>query len=334
MKIKLSAQRQVLCLGLAFFLALGQPSEGYGDQERRISFTELTHYTMGLIYDAYGMSEEAVSEYKQVLQYNPESYHTRLKLGTNYARLGLLQEAVDELRLASTLNPEDLQARYLLALIYSTRKEFDLAAAEYEFILKSFTKSDPQNIEVFGYLGQLYYSQKKYEKALEQFEKMLEIEPKNADVMYVLGSLYLEVDKKQKAVEMFSQSIAIDPFHDGSLNSLGYLFAEDGTRLDEALDYVQRAVKIDPENGAYLDSLGWVYFKKQMYSEALDYLRQADEKLKDPTICNHIAEVYFALNKFEDARNYWQLSLELLPDQADIAEKLKQLPARSAKQRK
>lgn len=330
--------RQIFCLGTVLLVLVHAPVIAHGFQEESLSATALTHYTMGLIYDMNGLSEQAINEYKQVIAESPDNYNVHLKLGANYARTGQLNEAILALKKVSQLNIEDLQAHYLLALIYSTKKDYDLAAEEYEFILKSFTKSDPNNVEVFGYLGQLYYSQKKYSKAIEQFEKILAVEPKNAEVMYILGSLYLEVDQKSKAIDMFSQSIVVDPFHDGSLNSLGYIYSEDGIQLDQALDYVERAVKIDPDNGAYLDSLGWVYYKKGMYQEALSYLQKADDKLKDPMIYNHIGEVYYKLNKFDDAKHYWHSSLELLPDQTEILEKLKQLPAdtntKSAKQRK
>jgi tetratricopeptide (TPR) repeat protein len=142
-------------------------------------------------------------------------------------------------------------------------------------------------------------------------------------MMFLLGSWYLETENHQKAIDIFKRAIAVDPDYDSCLNSLGYLYAEDGVQLDEAQALIERALDLDPDNGAYLDSLGWVYYKKGQYEEALKYLKEADQFLEDPLIREHIGDVYFKLNQRDDARKYWQLSLELLPEQSDVQEKLK-----------
>lgn len=294
-------------------------------QDRVSTSKSLAHYTMGQIYDLLGETEKAVLEYEKAVYYDESSYLIHLRLGTDYARLNMLNEAITELKLVHQYNPEDLQSHYLLALIHSTRREYDLAAAEYEFILQTFSKSEPENIEIYGYLGQLYYSQRKYDQAIAQFEKILELESKNADVMYLLGSLYLEVNKSDKAVDLLKQSIDIDPEHDGSLNTLSYIYAEEGKNLDEAMALIERALKISPNNGAYLDSLGWIYYKKGEYQQALEVFKQADTVLKDPVIYEHMGDVYYKLNDFENAVEYWELSLQLLPDQETVLNKLNQV---------
>ncbi len=320
-----------LCLGLVFLFLSSVSAPVWSLQDEYLSPEALAHYTMGLIYDQYGLSDDAIEEYKKALdaQQGP-SYQVHLKLGYNYARTGALSDAIRELKLVSKFNPDELQSHYLLALIYSTQKNYDLAADEYEVILQSLLKSEPENVEIYGYLGQLYYSQKEYDKAIEQFERVLTLEPKNAEVMYLLGSLYLEIDQKEKAIALFLESITIDPEHHGSLNSLGYLYAQEGMNLDEALQMVQRAITLDPENGAYLDSLGWIQFKKGEYKEALETLKKADTLLQDPIIYEHMGDVYFELNQTENAKKYWDLSLKLFPDQVHILEKLERLKRNSA----
>lgn len=292
----------------------------------------LAHYAMGQIYDFLGVTNRAILEYQEALQYDETSYLIHLRLGADYARLGMLLEAKEELRLVNQYHPGELQSRYLLALIYSTEKQYDKAAEEYEFILKTFSQTEPQNVEIYSYLGQLYYSQRKYDQAIEQFERMLALEPGNADVMYLLGSLYLEIDQKQRAVELLKRSIEIDSEHDGSLNTLGYLYAENNEHLDEAIDLIRRALEISPDNGAYLDSLGWVHYKKGEYAKALEILEQADGLLEDPVIRDHMGDVYYKLNRLEDAVRYWELSLELLPDQEKVSKKISDVKSIQAKQ--
>jgi tetratricopeptide (TPR) repeat protein len=305
-------------------------AEAFAQQDRISTSKSLAHYIMGQVYDLLGLTNQAIMEYEKAIESDQGSYLLHLRLGANYARVGLLPEAVNELAIVTKLNPEDLQSHYLLALIYSTQKDYAKAAEEYELILKSFSKIEPQNIEIYGYLGQLYYSQKKYHQAIEQFEKILTIESQNADVMYLLASLYLEVDNKNKAIELLQQSLKADPQHDGSLNTLAYVYAENNEKLDEALNLITQALTISPDNGAYLDSLGWVYYKKGMFEQALESLEKANSLLKDPVIFDHLGDVYLALNRAEEALKHWQLSLDLDPGQEEVKQKINNLQSSRA----
>jgi tetratricopeptide (TPR) repeat protein len=285
----------------------------------------LTHYVLGINYDLLDQPQQAVAEYERAAFFRPDEFAIQLRLGAGYARVNRLPEAIAALNAAAALNEEDLQAHYLLALIYSSQRDYDRAAEEYEKILTRFSHNDPNNIEIYGYLGQLYYSQQKYDKAIVQFQRILTIQPDNTDVMYMLGSLFLEVSDRDSAIDQFKKAIEIDPNHDGCLNSLGYVYAEDGVHLDQAQALVERALNINPQSGAYLDSLGWVYYKKGLYQQALTYLQKADSFIKDPVIYDHLGDVYLQLNEIENARKYWKLALELYPGQDEIINKLKSL---------
>lgn len=281
----------------------------------------LAAYALGVIYDLQGDSEKSIVQFQESLSYD-DNFAAHLRLGAHYARQGELEPAIAELQKVLDVDEDNVQARYLLALIYSTQKDFDKAALEYEHILKSFSKAEPENLEIYGYLGQLYYSLKQYDKAIKQFEIILSLDPTNVDVLYILGSLQIENRNRPKATELFARALKINPQHDGCLNSLGYLYAEDGVKLDEAQSLIEQALKADPDNGAYLDSLGWVFYQKGQYEHALNLLQQADNTLKDPLIYEHIGDVYFKMQKTEDAKKFWTLSLELRPDQEKVKQKL------------
>ena len=149
--------------------------------------------------------------------------------------------------------------------------------------------------------------------------------------MYVLGSLFLETNQRKKAIDVFHQSLQINPKHSGSLNSLAYVYAEDGANLDEAETLASRALQVDPDNGAYLDSLAWVYFKKGKYEEAIKTLQSAEQQLKDPIIYEHLGDVNYKLDRFDNAEKYWEQSLELNPGQTEVVKKLNDLKKVQAK---
>jgi len=299
-------------------------SYGFAFEDQELKAKSLAAYTMGVLYDLEGKTDEAVAEYEKSANLeNTAAVH--LRLGADYARLGKLPEAIEALNRVLETDPENIQARYVLALIYNTQKEFDKAALQYEAILKSFTKAEPKNIEIYGLLAQLYYSQKEYDKAISQFEIILSLQSDNVDIMFLLGSLYAELSRTQEAEAILNKAIKIDPEHDGCLNTLGYLYAEEGVKLDEAKELIGRALTIDPKNGAYLDSLGWVYYRQGQYEEALKYLQQADKQMKDPVIHEHLGDVYVKLQKVDEAEKFYRLSLASTPYKEKKKKKIKAL---------
>lgn len=282
----------------------------------------IAHYIMGINYDLLGRPDAALQEYEESAKNDAASFAPRLRLGVAYAQTGNYRDAVHELSRAIALDPGDLQAHYYLALVYSTLHDYVKAAEHYEAILRKLSVTEPKNAELFTYLGQLYYSQGKVEKAVEQFEKVLKIDPRNTGAMMVVAMYYLDHGRRKEAVELLKKCTAQDPLEDACLNSLSYTYAEDNVNIEEGFSLVQGALKIDPENPAYMDTLGWIYYRKGMYDEALKELLLAAELVADPTIDSHIAEVYLKLNQPDLAKKYWQLSLEADPDQPDIQSKL------------
>ena len=324
--------RQLTVVSSIFFFCsfprLCHAEEANTHATRVMAAKALAHYAMGQIYDLLGQTNRAILEYEKSAQFDETNYLTHLRLGANYARMDMLSKAKEELEQVKKENPDDLQSHYLLALIHSTEHDYEAAAKEYEYILKTFSQSEPKNIEIYGYLGQLYYSQKKYKQAIEQFKKVLQFDPENADVLYLLGSLYIELNDNKTAIDYLKRSLAVDENHDGSLNTLAYLYAEEGRHLDKAEEMVEKALKISPGNGAYLDSLGWIQYKRGKLKKALKTLQLADMVLKDPVIYDHMGDVYFKMKDYANAIKSWKKSLALVPNQKDVQRKIQEAQKR------
>src|SRR6185369_4773587 len=158
-------------------------------------------------------------------------------------------------------------------------------------------------------------------------------------VQFVAGSIYERQKKYDQAEAAFRKVLVGDPRNATALNYLGYMLADRGTRLDEALGYIRRAVALDPQNGAYLDSLGWVYYKMGNYDLAEENLRRASERIgNDPTIHDHLGELYLKTGRLKLAATHWERSLEewkkTIPaevDSDDVAKVQKELESAKVK---
>jgi Flp pilus assembly protein TadD len=88
------------------------------------------------------------------------------------------------------------------------------------------------------------------------------------------------------------------------------MMADKGRQLPEALKMIQKAVEEEPMNGAYLDSLGWAYFKMGDNELAEENLRQAVARDQaDPTVHEHMGELYEKTGRIRQAAEQWKLSL-------------------------
>ncbi|MBF0595070.1 MAG: tetratricopeptide repeat protein [Candidatus Omnitrophica bacterium] len=288
---------------IAFSGWAAQPSVS---AERPVSARGVARYIMGYNAELQGAVDEAASYYEDALKEDASSDVVRMRLASAYAQLNRFSDAA---RLAEEVvrhDPQGLSAHYFLGLLYSQQKLADKASSEYEFILKSLAAGNPASSEFPVALGQLYYAQGEEQKAMEQFATALKLDPKNTSFLYILGTYYLDGPRRKEGVDMIKQCLALEPKNAECLNSLAYSYAEDNIELDKALDDVNAALSLEPKNAAYLDTRGWVYYRKGLYENALKELLLADALVKDPTILEHIAEVYQKLGKTAEALKYQQ----------------------------
>ena len=111
--------------------------------------------------------------------------------------------------------------------------------------------------------------------------------------------------------------IEINPDHANALNFVGYSYAEEGVNLGEAERMIKKALVLSPNKGYILDSLGWVYFKKGMYSEALDVLKEAAAlQSNDPAILEHIGDVYEKMGNMPSALDYYRKALRMVSEES------------------
>jgi tetratricopeptide (TPR) repeat protein len=214
------------------------------------------------------------------------------------------REAVEKL-------PNDRGLQMVLAGQQADSGEGDAAIARVKAMLKGNPSDDR---EVWIALAQMNSRLRRYPEAEKDLAKALELSTKQEDkdyVNFIAGSVYERQKKYDEAEIYFRKVLATDPKNAAALNYLGYMLADRGTRLDEALSLIRRAVALDPQNGAYLDSLGWVHYKMGKYDLAESALRKAVDRIdNDPTVHEHLGDVYQKTNRLKLAATQWERSLQ------------------------
>ena len=205
--------------------------------------------------------------------------------------------------------PQDELVKTVRASLLADMGQVDEAAAQIRTML-----GGDKDRATYIQLAQIYEKGKNFsemEKALEAAEKLSESKSDKETIYFNRGAMY-EKQKKYAAAEAeFRKVIESNPQSAGALNYLGYMLADRGVRLEEAAELIRKAVDLDPQNGAYLDSLGWVNFRLNKLDEAERNLRESIERTAgDPTVYDHLGDVYLKQGKVKDAIAQWQLSLQ------------------------
>jgi tetratricopeptide (TPR) repeat protein len=226
------------------------------------------------------------------------------------------RKAVEAASKAADASPkdQDLKAKVLDlklmlagALIEQGKTEDGLAMA------KGLLDDSANDRAVWLKLGQFYTQLRRWKDADDAYAKATPLTTRKDDRTYLLflkGALAERQKHYEPAEQFFRQALDVDPTSAMTLNYLGYMLADKGIRLSEALQLIRKAVDLEPLNGAYLDSLGWVYFKLGQYEQAEDNLRQAvDRDQTDPTVHDHLGDLYEKTGRIRLAAAQWELSL-------------------------
>lgn len=75
---------------------------------------------------------------------------------------------------------------------------------------------DPRKSTEYVELGEFYFVNQKWDKAIETLLKAIEADPKNAEGYYNLGIIYEARSKKTEAKEMFDKVLHLKPDHKGA----------------------------------------------------------------------------------------------------------------------
>ena len=192
--------------------------------------------------------------------------------------------------------------------------DVDEAVAELQALLTH----RPIDRSIYISIAQVYLQAKRFEAAEQSIQKALDLSPNPEDqefALFVQGSIYERQKKYDQAEETFKKVLSVDPLNASASNYLGYMLADRGVRLEESVKYIQKALELEPDNGAYLDSLGWAYFKMGRYDLAETPLEKAASKIQnDPTIHEHLGNLYLRMGKTAMAQEEWQRALKEWPE--------------------
>lgn len=233
------------------------------------------YVNIGNIYANKGDYDKAEILYRKAIDLRPESLLAQNNLGKIFLIKGNYDSAyyyIDKAKSLDTLSPEPM---YSMAQLYIKSKMYDNAIWELEKIQRvspGYMNSDlmleetkklsmatgmfsgPKDIEALKKTSRLeeesyrFYSQKEYDKAVQELLELTKLNPGNASRYYNnIGICYLEREKYDDAKKYFELSIKDDKSFSTAYNNLGTVYEKLGDKT-KAKEIYKQAIEIDSTN--------------------------------------------------------------------------------------
>jgi tetratricopeptide (TPR) repeat protein len=270
----------------------------------------ILYQQLGMTYQQKQNYGAAIYTYEELGHLgDEEDRRARLLIMSAYRDAKDLPKALQTGKEAVAKYPNDPGIKTREALLLGENAQIDEAIK----LLRSQLNNTEVDRDTYLNIAQVYERGRRYKEA-EQAAHAAEAMPgqprDNEGVYFALGAIYEREKFFDRAEEQFKKVLAINPTNAPALNYYGYMLGDLGQRLDEAESFVQRALKEEPYNAAYLDSLGWIYYKQNRLADAETFLRKAVERdSHDPTIHSHLGDVYSKLGRTELAAAEWEKSM-------------------------
>ncbi|HKE05284.1 MAG TPA: FG-GAP-like repeat-containing protein, partial [Blastocatellia bacterium] len=172
--------------------------------------------------------EDAVKQFKQALERDPNFAVARINLALADFYLNDSRAAVEEARAAVKLAPDSPYAHYALAAALRNEKLYDESLAEFNKVLSIDPRDSTTNIQI----GQLHAQKQQYPQAIAAFKRAIESEPYNATAVYSLAQALNRSGQQAEGMKTLEQFKRLQA--SGYKTTLGNLYGEKG-RYAEAV---------------------------------------------------------------------------------------------------
>ena len=176
--------------------------------------------TLSWFYSLADRNEEAVQAAQAGIRFLPERYMAYTYLCRAYNDAKKPEMAIRECNNALKRNPNDGETFFYLARAYDLSGKPDEATKFYKQAVVGMlenTKKNPDSADGFYLLGNAYFADNQREKAIDAYEKCLELSPRFGKARYNIAIIQLRQKNKTAALEQYNRLRELDPELAGKL---------------------------------------------------------------------------------------------------------------------
>ncbi len=300
----------------------------------------------GLIARSGGRLSESLSLFKDchaLYRYSNDTSYILKEIGKTFYLLGKMSDACDIYNNVLHKNKDDWDCYYHIGLIFLNKKKFDKAE---ELINMALNLNPCKDVLIAS--GKIYLKKGITDEAIKRFEDALTLSPNDINLMSTLGSLYLKSKDYDRAIDYFNKVLEVDKKYSKSLMGLASIIQQNGN-FEEAYNLLsmgyssnnnsaylwnnlglwffakekkifaatclKRALYLAPFEWYISFNLGLVYLKNEQYVTAFVHMNTAANLSKNqPHVYLYLAIICSELNNDGNAKNCFERALSLKED--------------------
>jgi len=188
------------------------------------SANALLHYTIGLVYEKTENTRQAISAYKEAIALESKLIDAYNNLGNVLVQTGEIGQAEGVYHQAILANPNHFGAYLNLGNLLMSQNQVEQAIDAYQIALKlnpnnpdllsnlKFVLDAKNNpAQFFLYLGNNFCWQGKYEDALKQYQKFVEIQTGDPEFYLNLSECFRNLNLREDFINTLEQGIQLYP---------------------------------------------------------------------------------------------------------------------------
>ncbi len=222
---------------------------------------------------------EAIIEYKNVLQIDPNSPEAHWGLARAYLRNRQTREGFWELRETARLNPSNLEAKIQFGQLSMYAGELEEALKQAEDVIVA----DPERVAAYLLKGRALEALRRPTEAEEAYTKAVEVEPDSSAALLLLAIHHRRRGDREAAEPLYRKLTEVSPTP-LSYTALGGFLARDRKRDQEAEEAYRKALESAKaeERVRAISILAGFYFSRDQFDESVQILEQGIETEEDP----------------------------------------------------
>ena len=208
---------------------------------------------------------------------------------------------------------------------------------DYDKAIECYQKAielNPDNANAYHGMGVAYEYKQDYDKAIECYQKAIELNPKDAVAYYNMGNAYYNKQDYDKAIECYQKAIELNPKDAVAYYNMGnaYYNKQD---YEKAIEWYEKAIKISPKYADAYNNMGNAYYNTQNYDKAIEcYEKTIEIDPKHTYVYYNIGNAYKnGKQDYEKAIECYEKAIEINPDYAK-AKSSKEVVLRILKEKK
>ncbi|TET52952.1 MAG: tetratricopeptide repeat protein [Actinobacteria bacterium] len=166
------------------------------------------------------LAEKAIIDTEVAVRKNPKSAKKRIELSKAYASVGRYADAKKQLNIARQIDKTNPEIPFLMGAVYNKSGDFKNAINYLKKAASAKKQLGPFYSKTYFEMGQAYYDNNDYEKAIEAYEKVLDYDPLASDVMNEIGRAYEDLENRKEAISWYKDALVYDPDFEEARRSL------------------------------------------------------------------------------------------------------------------